>query len=64
MSYFNEMLRGDTMPSPDSIGLENVIGRIRLIYGGAGVFHMTGEPGHGVRIDMELPLTYGGEKHV
>lgn len=49
---------------PDSIGLENVIGRIHLIYGGAGVFHMTGEPGHGVRIDMELPLTYGGEKHV
>ena len=64
MSYFNEMLCGDTMPSPDSIGLENVIGRIRLIYGGAGVFHMTGELGHGVRIDMELPLTYGGEKHV
>lgn len=64
IKQYNDMLHGEQLPSPDSIGLENVIGRIRLIYGGAGVFHMTGGPGRGVRIDMELPLTHGGEKHV
>lgn len=56
LDYFRTLIDGGTLPSSDSIGLENVIVRLRLMYGERGSFQIESHRNEGTRIDIHLPL--------
>ena len=56
-----EKLLQSPPPDRNSIGLSNVSERLRLQYGGAGVFRIESSPDDGTCICLELPTT-GPEK--
>lgn len=41
-----------------SLGVRNVLERMRLIYGSSASMHITSEPGAGTCVEMDLPLSY------
>lgn len=54
--YFQKLIDKYTYIKTDSIGIENVVNRLQLLYGAGCAIRLNSRAGYGTRIELEIPL--------
>ena len=55
-AYFQELINKHTYIKTDSIGIENVVNRLQLLYGDGCAIRLDSRVGCGTRVELEIPL--------